>query len=89
MTKQFTKETLRRAWRTFIQTAISYIAINVCIVDFTAGKEVITSALLGLAISAVSSGIAAVMNLENTETNSDVELPELVLDEITEENGVN
>ena len=61
---KFTRETLRRAWRTFIQTALAYLVANVCMVDFSAGKDVVYSALMGLAVSAGAAGVAAVMNLE-------------------------
>ena len=61
---KFTKETWRRALRTFIQTAVAYLAANLCVVDFTAEGKVLTSALMGLAVSAGAAGIAAVMNLE-------------------------
>lgn len=66
---KFTKETWRRALRTLIQTAIAYIAANLCVVDFTAEGEVLTSALVGLGVSALAAGIAAVMNLEKPETD--------------------
>lgn len=61
---KFTKETWRRALRTLLQTAVAYLAANLCVVDFTAEGEVLTSALIGLAVSALAAGIAAVMNLE-------------------------
>lgn len=64
MKKKFTKETLRRMGRTFIQAAVSYIAVNIAVVDFTETDEVLQSAIIGLAVSALSAGIAAVMNLE-------------------------
>lgn len=64
---KFTKETWRRALRTFLQAAVSYIAVNLCIVDFNASSEVLTSALVGLGASALAAGIAAVMNLEKPE----------------------
>lgn len=64
---KFTKETLRRAWRTFIQTAAAYIAANLCVIDFTASKDVIHSALFGMAVSAAAAGLAAIMNLEKKE----------------------
>lgn len=54
------KEWLRRAVRTFIQTAAGYISVNIVTTDLT-----VKSAVLGLAVSAVSAGIAAMMNLEN------------------------
>lgn len=69
---KFTKETWRRALRTFMQTAVSYLAVNMCVVDFTASSEVLTSALLGLVISAAASGLAAVMNLEKVESEGEV-----------------
>lgn len=50
---------LKRAIRTFIQTAVGYIAVNVVTVDFT-----VKSAVVGLAVSAASAGVAAVMNLK-------------------------
>lgn len=59
-----TKETLKRAVRTFCQTAIGYIAVNVTLIDFGSGKEVIESAIAGLIVSAIASGLSAVMNLE-------------------------
>ena len=66
---KFTKETWRRALRTFLQAAVSYVAVNLCVVDFASESDVLTSALVGLAASAVAAGIAAVMNLEVVETN--------------------
>lgn len=64
-----TKETAKRTWRTFIQSAIGYIAVNITVVDFSGGSDIIKSALCGLAVSAIAAGIAAVMNREkNTES---------------------
>lgn len=69
----FTKETLNKALRTFLQSALAYIAVNLTFVDFTSEKSVLRSALIGLATSAVASGIAAVMNLEKKEvTDNDI-----------------
>lgn len=56
--------------RTFIQTAIGYAAVNIVAIDFSASKQVLKTALVGLGVSAVSAGIAAVMNLE--EKNNDI-----------------
>ena len=61
---KFTKETLRRALRTFIQAAVAYLAANLCMVDFTSETDVLTSALFGLVVSALAAGMSAVMNLE-------------------------
>lgn len=61
---KITKETLRRAGRTFLQAAIGYITANIAFIDFTATEDVFYSALIGLAVSAISAGVAALMNLE-------------------------
>ena len=61
---KFTKESFRRAARTFLQAALSYIVVNIAIIDFTSNKEIIKSAVIGLIISALSAGFAAVMNME-------------------------
>lgn len=50
---------IKRALRTFLQTAVGYLAVNVSTVDFS-----VKSAVTGLAVSAVSAGLAAVMNLK-------------------------
>lgn len=61
---RFTRETARRAARTFIQAFVSYIAVNVVVIDFSADESVIKSALIGLGVSALAAGISAAMNLE-------------------------
>lgn len=61
---KFTKETCKRAARTFIQSAIAYIGVNIVVIQFNDDKEYMKSALIGLCISAIASGISAVMNLE-------------------------
>ena len=57
--KIFKKPCVKRAVRTFIQTAVGYIAVNIAATDLT-----IKSAALGLAVSAVAVGLTAVMNLK-------------------------
>lgn len=61
---KFTKESLYRAMRTFIQAMLGYVAVNVVLVDFSSSREVLKTALMGLLVSAVSAGLSAVMNLE-------------------------
>ena len=61
---KITKETLYRAGRTFLQTAIGYILVNIFVLDFSSGKETLKAALIGLIVSAAAAGLAAVMNLE-------------------------
>lgn len=63
----FTKETFRRALRTFLQAAVAYIVTHIAIIDLTDADEVIKRALIGLVVSAISAGIAAAMNLERKE----------------------
>ena len=53
------KPYVKRALRTFLQTAVGYIAVNIAAIDLT-----VKSAVLGLAVSAISAGLAAVMNLK-------------------------
>lgn len=62
---KFTKESARRALRTFIQAAMAYLSVNIMVVDFTDDKAIIKSALVGLTVSSVAAGIAAVMNMED------------------------
>ena len=73
MNTNFTKETLRRAARTFVQAAISYVAVNLAVVNFGESKEVIKSAVVGLAVSALAAGVSAVMNLEPKDIDADAE----------------
>lgn len=65
--KYFTKECAKRTFRTFVQTACGYAVTNIALVcngiDFTDGNAVL-DVLIGLAISSVSAGVAAVMNLK-------------------------
>ena len=58
------KNCVRRALRTFLQTAIGYLAVNIAVVDFLADKAALKSCLVGLGVSAVSAGVSAVMNLK-------------------------
>ena len=62
-----TKTTLKRAGRTFIQSALAYITVNVMYINFNDDKVSVKSAVTGLLIAAVSAGISAVMNLEKKE----------------------
>lgn len=71
---RFTKETARRALRTFLQAFVSYIAVNIVAINFyEEDTEVLKSALIGLAISALAAGLAAVMNLERVDSTEYLE----------------
>lgn len=56
------KTWIKRALRTFFQTAVGYLSVNLMTVDFTAEKTVLEATFIGLGVSAVSAGLAAVMN---------------------------
>ena len=64
-----TKTTLKRAGRTFIQSALAYITVNVMYINFTDDKATVKSGVTGLLVAAVSAGISAVMNLERKDCN--------------------
>ena len=65
--KYFTKECLKKTARTFIQAACGYFVTSLSMqcagLDFTDGDAVL-NVIVGLSISAVSAGVAAVMNLK-------------------------
>lgn len=65
-----TKNCLIRALRTFLQTAIGCVITNVALnlsgVDFS-DKNMVKNVLIGLAVSALSAGAAAVMNIEKAD----------------------
>ena len=66
------KETIRRAFRTFVQTAIGYIVTNIAIVsdpETLQNTDILKTTIIGLIISAISAGLAAVMNLPKRSKN--------------------
>lgn len=71
----FTKNCLKRALRTFLQTALGYILANLALfltgTDF-ANAEMWKSAVCGLLVSSVSAGLSAVMNLEKRKNRQSV-----------------
>lgn len=73
MTKARTvRECLIRALRTFGQSAIGYIVANATAVLMGAYEtDMIKSALVGLGVSAVSAGLAALMNMPEKEVGED------------------
>lgn len=56
------KTWVKRAIRTFIQAAIGYLAVALPSVDFEG--DGLKAALVGLGVSTVSAGLAAVMNIK-------------------------
>ena len=55
------REWLYRAARTFVQAAVGYVAIVVPNIDFS-DTSALKTTLVGIGVSAVSAGIAALMN---------------------------
>ena len=53
---------VKRALRTFLQTAVGYIAVNIAATDLS-----VKSAVIGLEVSAVAAGMAAVMNIKEVK----------------------
>lgn len=67
---KITKNSLIKAFRTFIQSAIAYLAVNFALIDFSDSKQAVKTALVGLGVSALSAGLCAVMNLERKGDDS-------------------
>ena len=70
-------ETIRRAGRTFWQAAVGYIVANFAVIVAEgnwADVEWIKSTLLGLGVSAVAAGLAALMNMPVIEEDADENL---------------
>lgn len=57
------KEWFKRAVRTFIQAAVGYIVAAVPTIDFD-NTSILKTTLVGVAVSAIAAGIAAVMNAD-------------------------
>lgn len=70
---KFTKETLYRALRTFLQAALAYLAVNLVAIDPAGDKNALRTTLIGLAVSATAAGLAAAMNLEKKGDCDDYE----------------
>ena len=73
MNVTFTKETLRRALRTFLQAFLGYIVVNLAMVDFTTFDEAFKSAMVGLLVGGLSAGLSALMNLEHKNDDTEDE----------------
>ncbi len=62
------KNWIKRAVRTFVQTAVGYITVNIVAVDWSADRSVIKTAVVGVGVSAIAAGMAAVMNFIDDES---------------------
>lgn len=66
------KEMFRRAGRTFAQAAVGYIAANLVYVVNTNANDVhfLKNVFIGLGVSSIAAGLAAVMNLPRKENGN-------------------
>jgi hypothetical protein len=71
---RFTRNTLYRVLRTFLQTFVPAIVVGLKTVDFTQDKAALKVALIGIVIPAAAAGLAALMNLEPTVPTDEGEL---------------
>ncbi|MBQ3970473.1 MAG: hypothetical protein II685_08345 [Clostridia bacterium] len=56
------KTWVKRAIRTFIQAAVGYLAVALPTIDFEG--DGVKAALIGIGVSSVSAGLAAIMNIK-------------------------
>jgi len=64
------KEMIRRAVRTFIQTAAGYTVVNIAYLityQNIDNYDYLIKSVIGIAMSAISAGLAAIMNLPKSE----------------------
>lgn len=67
---KFTKESAYRAGRTFVQSAVAYLMVNAALIDYPDTQSALRSVLIGLCISAISAGIAGVMNMSGGDVDA-------------------
>ncbi len=68
---KFTRETLKRMLRTFLQAVIGFIATTGISVLVTNDYKLTENIVYGVIGSAIAAGIAAVMNLEHSQPTTD------------------
>lgn len=64
---KITRDTIYRALKTFIQSALAYMTVNVMYVNFSGNKLEDKTAILGLLVATLSAGFAGIMNLEKED----------------------
>ena len=57
------KNWIKRAVRTFIQSALGYVCVAVPAINFTGDVSTIKTALVGAGVSALAAGLSAVINI--------------------------
>lgn len=70
---KFKNDIKERMLKTFIQSLLGYIAVNIWLIDFNNEREVILNSCLALIIAGVSSALCVMMNLE---TNNEINIEE-------------
>lgn len=92
--KKTERSWVSRMIRTFVQTAIGCLAVGLPTINFNDGWDIVKKSLIGIAITAVASGLAAAMNIyderakakeEAEETEEEVEKLEEEVKELEEE----
>ena len=68
---QFKDDALQRIIKTFLQAFFATLGVEIASVNFTGEKSEIKTALYAVAISCVSAGICACMNIEKIEEETD------------------
>lgn len=62
------KDWIKRALRTFVQSAVAYFCTAIVAVDWSAEKQVLKTTIIGIVMSAIAGGISAAMNyLDNKD----------------------
>lgn len=56
------KNWIKRALRTFLQSAVGYAVVALPAIDWEADSSVLRGTLIGVGVSALAAGISAVMN---------------------------
>ena len=63
------KNWVKRALRTFMQTAVGYVCTAIVTVDWGADKAIIKATVTGIIVSAIAGGISAAMNIYDEKNN--------------------
>ena len=85
--KKTERSWVSRMIRTFVQTAIGCLAVGLPTINFNDGWDIVKKSLIGIAITAVASGLAAAMNIydERVKAKEEAEETEEEVEELEEE----
>lgn len=82
--KKTERSWVSRMIRTFVQTAIGCLAVGLPTINFNDGWDIVKKSLIGIAITAVASGLAAAMNIYDERAKAKEEEEEETKEEIEE-----